>query len=219
MTFKDSGAVWIAYGHSSLREVHNAIVEYQDIVAPAFPQPQYPPVTLICEEQTRLPKVQHVIREDISWGARQSKVMLDLLTPYTYTVYMDADTRVKSVDILKGFEMLRAGWDLVLAPSGRQGSDIYGHISPEEREYTFNRLRNVQAIQLQAGVMWFSKTTKIASLFDAWREEWNIFKRHDQAALARAVSRVQPKIWLLGKDWNGRRGAVVDHLFGRAIMN
>ena len=212
------GAIWIAYGNSSLREATKAITEYQAITSPAYTPPSFASVTLICEEMTHLNRLQHVLREDISFGARQSKVMLDLLTPYDHTVYMDADTRVKSIDILKGFQMLQAGWDLVIAPSKRQGSDVFGHIDQEEREYTFERLRNKQAIQLQAGVMWFSNSPRIASLFDAWRKEWNIFKHHDQAALARALDRVPVRIWLLGHDWNGRRGTVVDHLFGRAIM-
>ena len=212
------GAIWIAYGYSSLREASQSIQEYQSKTLPAFPPPSYARVALVCEEMTQLSKVQHVIREDLSFGARQSKVLLDLLTPYDHTVYMDADTRVKSIDILKGFNILKAGWDLVVAPSRRQGSDVFGHISQEEREYTFNGLRNKQAIQLQAGVMWFSNSPRVASLFDAWRTEWNIFKQHDQAALVRAIDKVPIKIWLLGKDWNSRRGAVVDHLFGRAIM-
>jgi hypothetical protein len=208
------GAIWIAFGNPSLREAMKAIQEYQAIL----PSATAAPVALICEAMTPLRNVQHVIREDISWGARQTKVMLDLITPYNHTLYMDADTRVKSSAILRGFKMLEAGWDLIMAPSHRQGSDVFGHIDQEERIYTFNRLSNIQAIQFQAGVMWFSNSTQVASLFDAWREEWNVFKRHDQAALARAIDRVPIKIWVLGSDWNGRRGTIVDHLFGRAII-
>ena len=202
---KETGAVWIAYGNASLREVSHAVIAYQQQVQSFFPPPQYAPVTLICKEMTSLKRIQHVVREDMSWGARQSKVLLDTLTPYKYTLYMDADTRVQSADILKGFEILKAGWDLVITSSQRQGSDIFGHISSEERKYTFERLRNVGAIQLQAGVMWFSASPQVASLFDAWREEWNVFKRHDQAALIRALERVPIKTWILGNDWNGRR--------------
>lgn len=207
------GVVWIAYGAPALREAGRAIKAYREILPSAI----VAPVTLICESITPWNGIQHILREDISWGARQTKVMLDLITPYDYTLYMDADTRVKSSAILTGFKILKAGWDMVMAPSFRQGSDIYGHIDQTERIYTFNRLRYRQAIQFQAGVMWFSKSQKVASLFEAWREEWNVFKTYDQAALARAIDKVPIKIWVLGKDWNSSRGAIVDHLFGRAI--
>ena len=209
------GAVWIAYGRPALREARKAIEAYQEFLPEATTVAA--PVALICEALTPLRNVQHVIREDISWGARQSKVMLDLISPFDYTLYMDADTRVKSPAIFKGFEMLKAGWDMVMAPSYRQGSDVFGHIDQIERTYTFSTLSNKQAIQFQAGVMWFSKSPNVASLFEVWRDEWNVYKHHDQAALARAIDKIPVKIWVLGKGWNSSRGAIVDHLFGRAI--
>jgi len=145
------GAVWIAYGNASLREASQAIKKYQAILS--TPSSAVPTVALISDKMTLLDNVQHVIREDISWGARQTKVMLDLITPYEQTLYMDADTRVTSNVIQKGFNILEAGWDLVICPSRRQGSDVFGHIDQEERIYTFERLSNRQAMQLQAGVM------------------------------------------------------------------
>jgi len=211
----NQGAIWIAYGRPALREVRRAIETYQEFLN--LEPSTAAPVALICEALTPLKNVQHIIREDISWGARQTKVMLDLISPFDYTLYMDADTRVKSTAIFQGFEILKAGWDMVMAPSYRQGSDIFGHIDQTERKYTFSTLSSAQAIQFQAGVMWFSKSSRVASLFEAWREEWNRFKVHDQAALARAIDKVPVRIWVLGKDWNMSRGKIVDHLFGRAI--
>jgi len=104
----------------------------------------------------------------------------------------------------------------VIAPSANQGHNLFAHIDNEEREYTWAQIANPFPLQLQAGVMWFNKSDRVLELFDAWRDEWNKFKRQDQAALIRALQQHPLRIWILGLDWNSRRGAIVDHNFGRA---
>lgn len=200
------GVCYIAYGSKALRAAARAIDvlrKFSDL-----------PVSLVCSEQTRLDGIQHIPFEDISFGARRSKVFLDTLTPYDHTLYMDADTRVKSADFLKGFEALEKGWDMAMAFSENQGSKLFAHIDREEIDYTAEKLNNVLPLQLQAGVMWFAKTAATEAFFQAWRNEWVLFKHHDQAALLRALYTTPCKIWLLGLDWNSRRGEIVEHLFG-----
>jgi len=158
-----------------------------------------------------------VLFEDTSFGARRVKVKLDHLSPFDNTLYLDADTRVQSKVIEEGFRILSQGWDLAIAPSENQGANLFAHIDPLERTYTSEVLENVFPLQLQAGVMWFAKTDRIKALFDAWRKEWIVFRKHDQAALTRAIDKTAVRIWLLGLDWNSRRGAIVDHRFGKAV--
>lgn len=203
------GICYIAYGQPALREAWRSIKTVMKV--------SELPIALICEQSTKFPKVEHVLFEDRSFGARRVKVMLDLLTPFDQTLYLDADTRVQSAAISVGFEMLDKGWDLVLAPSENQGSRVFAHVDQEERQYTSEFLENTLPLQLQAGVMWFAKTDRSAALFRNWRKEWLIFKRHDQAALVRALDRTACRIWILSLDWNSRRGAIVDHRFGRAV--
>ena len=202
------GICYIAYGHASLREAHRAIKILKQHVKLK--------VALICENPTLIKGIYHIPHEDLSFGARKSKVLLDDLSPFDQTLYLDADTRVMSPAILYGFEVLDAGWDLVIAPSANQGHNLFAHIEPKEREYTWTQLTNPFPLQLQAGVMWFNKSERVLEFFDAWRVEWNKFKQHDQAAMVRALQQHPLRIWILGQDWNSRRGAIVDHHFGRA---
>ena len=205
----NKGVCYIAYGYAALREVGRSIDSLRKV--------SDLPISLICSEMTSYRGIRHVICEDRSFGARFVKVKLDYLTPYDNTLYLDADTRIQSDVIEEGFQILSQGWDLAIAPSANQGSDLFAHIDPEEREYTADNIRNVLPLQLQAGVMWFAKTARMEALFDAWRKEWMVFKKHDQAALARALDKTAVRIWILGLDWNSRRGAIVDHRFGKAV--
>jgi len=203
------GVCYIAYGHHALREVGRSIKSLRAV--------SDLPIALICEKVTHYRGIQHVLFEDTSFGARRVKVKLDHLSPFDNTLYLDADTRVQSSVIEKGFDILHKGWDLAIAPSENQGSDLFAHIDREEREYTSEVIENFFSLQLQAGVMWFAKTARMEMLFNAWRQEWLVFKRHDQAALVRALDRVPLRIWLLGLDWNSRRGSIIDHRFGKAV--
>jgi len=204
------GICYIAYGESALREVRLAIHSLHQVGVEL-------PIALICAEPIHIQKIFYVPFEDHSFGARRVKVLLDDLSPFEQTLYLDVDTRVKSIDILKGFDILDAGWDLVMAPSVNQGANVFAHILPEEKQATSDFLYNKLPIQLQAGVMWFQKTPRTLSLFDSWRTEWNKYKHHDQAALIRALQTSPARIWLLGLDWNSRRGSIVDHHFGQAV--
>ena len=204
-----NGVCYIAYGPPALREVGRSIASLRKV--------SDLPIALICEEVTHYRGIQHVLFEDRSIGARRIKVKLDHLSPFDNTLYLDADTRVQSNVIEEGFNALSQGWDLAIVPSENQGVNLFAHIDPEERTYTSEVLENVFPLQLQAGVMWFAKTIRTEALFDAWRKEWMVFKQHDQAALARALDKTEARIWILGLDWNSRRGAIVDHRFGKAV--
>ena len=204
-----NGVCYIAYGQVALREVGRSIASLRKV--------SELPIALICEEVTHYTGIQHVLFEDRSFGARRVKVKLDHLSPFDNTLYLDADTRVQSKVIEEGFNALSQGWDLAIVPSANQDVNLFAHIDSEERTYTSEVLENIFPIQLQAGVMWFARTTRTEALFDAWRKEWMVFKQHDQAALARALDKTAARVWILGLDWNSRRGAIVDHRFGKAV--
>ena len=145
-------------------------------------------------------------------GARWAKLNVDRLSPFDYTLYLDADTRVNG-DVSAGFGMLGDGWDLLIAPSVNQGHECFRHIGQIENQATLDELENPFPLQLQAGVMFFHRE-RCARLFAAWRDEWLRFKGQDQAALLRALNREPVRVLLLGRAWNG--GKLIEHLFGRA---
>lgn len=143
---------------------------------------------------------------------RAAKVNLSSLSPFDCSVYLDADTRVHQ-GLRVGFQAMKDGWDVVIVPSGNQGKDAFWHVSDAERRETFKAMGFVP-LQLQCGVMWFSKSARVNAFFAAWREEWERYSDQDQAAFARALQRVPLKIWLFGSPFNG--GAVIAHRFGMA---
>jgi hypothetical protein len=155
---------------------------------------------------------QHIYAEDRADdpGARWPKVNLDRLSPFDWTLYMDADTRAMSVEIGIGFDLLGDGWELVITPSANQGDDWLWHVGAEEREATESEY-GARVVVLQGGVFWFRKCEAVTRLFEAWRAEWLRYRGQDQAALLRAVRQAPVKRWLLGRPFNG--GSVVKHLF------
>ena len=200
------GACYIAYGAAARCEVVESIRSFRRChslpVAVAGEKENYTP-----------PPVEGWNVFDDLQRSRWAKVTLDLWSPFDYTLYLDADTRVRG-NLAAGFQMLEDGWDMAIAPSGRQEIGLLGHVQQGEREATLDELVNPLPLQLQAGMIFFRKNGATARLFRAWRREWLRWQEQDQAALLRALCREPARLWLLGRDWN--EGALVEHLFGRA---
>ncbi len=150
--------------------------------------------------------------DDYIKASRWTKLNLDRLSPFDYTLYLDVDTRVRQ-DINDGFLILKDGWEFCLTFSQHQDKEKLWHIGDEDKQFTFDRLQFEDFLQLQAGVFWFKKCHNIYKLFDYWRQEWYRFENQDQGALLRALYKNPVKLWLLGQTWNG--GAIINHLFGR----
>jgi len=139
------------------------------------------------------------------------------ISPYDYTLLLDADTRVRG-DISFGFGLLEAGWDIAMVPSQppRRGAVLW-HLSAAEREYTLNKIGHWDHIMLNTGVMFFRKSPAAQELWSAWNEEWLRFKDRDQGAFLRALHRCPVYLWLLGTDYNSRRGSIIEHHFGACV--
>jgi hypothetical protein len=143
---------------------------------------------------------------------RWPKVNIMRLSPYRWTLYLDADTRIHGrLDI--GFRILADGWDLVIVPSEIQGKPLH-HLDAGERDVTLNELGDRFPLMLNTGVMWFRRSERLGRFSEEWRREWQRFRRHDQGALLRALERCPVRLWLLGRDYNG--GEIVEHRFGKA---
>lgn len=198
------GAITVAYGTSARREATALLHSLQQ---------QHPELPVAVVSDAPLGEWPHIAAPDADPGARLAKLSLDALSPWDATLYLDADTRVRG-DIMAGFDVLADGWEMVIAPSGRQGIDALGNCDEEERARTFAAVGTSDALGLQAGVLWFRRCPPVADLFSAWVEEWMVGRGMDQGALLRALQRVPVRLWLLGRPFNG--GAVVEHRFGQA---
>ncbi len=195
------GVIYVAYGEAARRECRYSVESlrgHMDV-----------PVSVVCDRP--IDGVNSIQWDDPRKGARWAKLNLDTLTPYEYTLYLDADTRVHA-DLGNVFGILRDGWDMAIAPSTQQGASLLWHVGDAERRATLDGLGNAEALGLQAGVFGFRRG--LGAFWGAWREEWLRYNDQDQAALLRALAREPVRLWLLGRPWNG--GALVEHRFGCA---
>lgn len=205
MQINTRGICFVAYGAPAVRELGEALSALRKITDL--------PVAVVSDHKTPYHGVRHINFTRRDTGARWSKLNLDALSPYDYTLYLDADTRVMG-DIFAGFEILADGYDFVIAPSRFQHGAVLQHIQQGERELTFSELGTSALLQLQAGVFFFRKSPAVLELFTAWRAEWERFQDQDQAALLRALDKSPVRVWILSYLFNG--GELVEHLFGRA---
>jgi hypothetical protein len=129
---------------------------------------------------------------------------------WQYCIYLDSDTRVLSTDILRIFDILQSGYDLVICPSTSQD---FWHIDEKELRETFDLLE-YQPLQLQGGVFGFSVNDKMREYFQCLSNTYMLYCNQDQAAIVRALHECPVKYWLLGNSFNGYNGSVVKHLFG-----
>jgi len=137
-------------------------------------------------------------------------------SPYTYTLLLDADTRVLG-DISIGFALLQSGFDVVMVPSwpNREGQILWS-LTGRDKEYTFETLGHYHHLMLNTGVLFFNKNKRVKRLFEEWEKEWLRFKERDQGAFLRALQRSPVSMFLLGKAFNSLKGEVIEHHFGRA---
>ena len=194
--------MYVAYGPSARRETTyglDALRRWYD-----------GPVTVVSDEP--LPGARYVTSARIDKGARWQKLNLDTLSPYVYTLYLDADTRVQG-DIRPAFGLLADGWDVVITASENQQGHWLWHVGEADREATRAAI-GFDGLQLQAGVLGVAWNARTRALWQAWREEWQRFQNQDQGAFLRALYRNPVRLWLLGRDWNG--GALIAHRFGMA---
>lgn len=196
------GVLYVAYG-SKARQEARLSAESLRRVHPAWP------VTVITGEEPVgwAPSVEWA---DLGTPGRWAKVNLDVLSPFSRTLFLDADTRVYgNLDV--GFRLLRHGWDMVMVASKPQGGQILGHLDDHERDVTLATCA-IDPLQLNTGVMWFQKSYRVRLFFREWRRQWERFKDKDQGAFLRALEKRTVSIALLGYPFNG--GSMVGHRFG-----
>ncbi len=187
------GVVYVVYGEAARREAAVSLSSLRQ-------HNDYPVVVVgtdpLLGVYYRIPFPSNAPPVNPICASREAKLNLDQLSPFRHTLYLDADTRVRG-DLSAGFRMLADGWDMVIASSGRQGWDVMGHLSEEERDYTQMTLKNPLPLQWQAGVFYFDRE-RVGPLFAAWREEWERFRGQDQGALLRALAVSPARVWVLG---------------------
>jgi len=210
---KSRGVVYVAIGRRAIGAVRRSIRSLKSYNTRL-------PVVVVSNSDTLRIDGADVVRQVLSGPtnlqrSRRAKLGLLESAPQSWNsiLYLDADTEVKG-SLIKGFQLLETGWDLVIAPSTGQGQDLFHHIDAAERSYTVEALLPYRPLQLQAGVMFIRRSHTMTRFFGEWRDEWSRFKGQDQAALVRALDKLPIRICLVSHDYNG--GSLVKHHFGQA---
>jgi len=201
--FQDCGIIYVAYGDRAYSALERSILAVRG----------KKDWRIAVVSDTAENGVLNLFHPDTHPGAREAKLSINQITPFEYSLYLDADTLPKGT-LDAGFKMLRDGWDLVIVPSQQQdANNLFWHVSPEERQYTYDAV-GYTPLQLQGGVFYFADNERVRAFFHEWREQWALYRDQDQAALVRALHKCPLKVWLLGQPYNN--GAVIEHRFGTA---
>ena len=204
---KDCGVVYIAYGKKAVRMVKRAI----DILR-SFSNL---PVSVITDQDIE----GAVYHKDTDLGARSIKTSVYFLSPYGRTLYMDADTELKS-DPTPYFDLLEKV-DMVMGQDVTRifNTATHPHLVQEEVETTIKETNGGEFIQYNTGVMFFRKCDAVEKLMTAWHEEWQRWGRQDQPAMFRAMYRHPVRIAPMREPFNTHHSAkakVVFHAHRRA---
>lgn len=192
------GVCYVSYGDKAYTETTMSIAALRRVSAL--------PAAVISDQPISFAR--HISFDDPRWGARWAKLNLDMLSPFQYTVYLDADTRPRCDPALL-LSILNDGFDMVIAPSTNQGDKALWHVDAREREDTLDDF-GFTPVQFQAGVFAFRRNDAMRALFAAWREEWR--GGQDQAALLRALDRTPVKVWTISEALSD---ALIAHVWGR----
>lgn len=196
----ERGVCYVAYGRKAEQETRDAISTltiYHSTL----------PIIVISDRKQTWCRT--IVFEDKGMPGRWAKVNLYNLSPYSQTLFLDADTRIYG-DLSAGFRALEAGWDIAIVPSTKQGNEAFHHLGKVERAVTLNEIGT--PLQLNTGVMWFARNERTEKLWAEWRKEWLRWKDKDQGALHRALIKTPARVWLMGRAYNG--GVIVAHRFG-----
>lgn len=132
--------------------------------------------------------------KNFKFRAGRVKPHLCRLSPFDFTLYLDADTQFVNT-IHHAFEML-AYCDIMVTEEKLSLSELYNkkfagwELSMTERDVTLAEINDFEGKQrfINSGVMLFKRNKRTLKLFSRWAEEWQRFQEWDeQLALMRAL--------------------------------
>jgi hypothetical protein len=163
------------------------------------------PITVFTDmpaQRFRLPGVRVAkiaVPKDARKPSRALKTSLAALSPYSETLFLDADTVVLE-PVQKIWSFLKKS-DIALALDRNPALGTVNHATPEELRRTLSMLP-ASTPHYNSGVMVWKKSSKTLALFNAWNAEWNVFSDIDQLALCRAIAKTGITSAILPEKYN-----------------
>ena len=146
-------------------------------------------------------------KKNFQFRAGRIKPKLYDLSPFDFTLYLDADTEFVQ-DIQPGFEMLTE-CDIALTQEYLTVGELYNkfmagwEINIEERAQTIKEGIPADENFINSGVIFFRKSENNRKLFQEWHRQWMRFQQWDeQLALMRALQHSKSSRKYLSPAWN-----------------
>lgn len=200
---RSKGAIFIAYGNDASVDAHRAQQQFVTL------HPDIP-TSVVSDFKIFEGDNLYYLPDDNQanfWLSRRAKIELYNLSPYEFTLYMDADTYAYR-PLTYYWRLLEREFDIVITPAKQQDDDCLWHVGEPEKQETLDEI-GYTPLQLQGGVFAFRRSPACEKFFSAWKREWFRYEGQDQAALLRALQDVPLRIALLSKVYNG--GAYLAH--------
>jgi predicted O-methyltransferase YrrM len=190
----DRGALYCAYGDKAREQAKTSIASLRA---------QMPTLPVAVVSDTPFPGADHsIVHVEVDRGARAQKTRMYSLSPFRRTLFLDADTQVLASPE-PGFGLLDYG-DVVLSqdPTRIFSQNHWPHLDPAEVAATRAELPTDELLYWNSGVIFFRRSERARSLFQAWHREWLRFQRHDQMALLRALAQNPVRVVAVRECWN-----------------
>ncbi len=136
---------------------------------------------------------------DNAFNSRGIKTRLINWSPYDETLFLDAD--ILPCDAIGALWKLLDCASIAMAKDRLETVELCDHISPIEKSYTLAQVPPFSA-QFNSGVMLWKNNTEVQKLAAAWQDEWQIFQKHDQLALVRALHRTKIAVATIPQTYN-----------------
>jgi predicted flap endonuclease-1-like 5' DNA nuclease len=147
--------------------------------------------------------------------AGRIKPLLDAISPWERTLYVDADTYFQRPPT-EGFGLLDR-WDVALAETQTR-TLAEGIAGKEECEATAEEFGSGLLLYHNSGMIFWKKNKRTRELFIEWQTQWHRYQGWDeQVALLRALLRTQVLFLTLPYTWNhpeARDCYMLSHWYG-----
>jgi len=201
----EKGVLYVAYGEKAIELAKHSMQTVR-----AFSKGL--PIAVISDQEVSGADIwiRHV---DVDKGARAAKTRMYSLSPFKKTLFLDADTEMKS-DPTHGFALLDLV-DLVLAqdPVKVFNQTKWPGLLKDEVAATIAETDGGELCYYNSGVMFFGRSEANKALFQAWHKEWVRWGKQDQPALLRAMYRHPVRLASMRAPWNTHHEANASFIF------
>lgn len=190
----DRGVLYVAFGDKARSLVEQSVASLRAIT---------PGLEVAVVSDTPHPAADRsIIRSDADAGARTWKTQMYFLSPFAQTLFLDADTIVRSSPGA-GFTLL--GYvDIVLGQDVNRVFEYnkWPYLFPDEVRATKTELGTGHHMYFNDGVVFFNKHPRVEALMMRWIVEWQRWGKQDQMALIRAIGQCPVRIAAMRAPWN-----------------